>query len=119
MQRATLSALESVLQRLDAKLAAWQVQALYLGAQASTNLGLGPHHLLDRLFGDEPVLGDRVEDANEDIGVLMGLWNHLLEQKREGTLQLSDIDLSDPPTATELASLARRREDEVLWFVRG
>ena len=54
--------LEDVLRRLGSKLEAWQVRALFLGAQASTNIRLGPQHLLGYLFDGEPVLNELVDD---------------------------------------------------------
>lgn len=119
MQSPDLNAIDSLLRRLGAQLSVWQVQALYLGAQASTSFRLGPQHLLDRVLGDDGELGKSIEDANAGIGLLFGFWNHLLDQKTEGTLQLSEIALSDPPTTAELRALAERRAEETLWFIRG
>jgi hypothetical protein len=119
MQLADLDALNLVLRRLGAQLAGWQVQAFYLGAQASTSFRLGPQHLLDRILGDDVPLGESMEDANRNIAVVFGFWNHLLNQKREGTLRLSEVALSEPPTVAEITALAERRAEEVRWFVRG
>jgi hypothetical protein len=49
--------LDETLTRLNAKLEAWQVRALFLGAQTSTNVRLSPLQLLGRILGPNPSLG--------------------------------------------------------------
>lgn len=110
---------EDVLSRLGAKLAAWQVRALYLGAQTSTNLRLGPHHLLEHILGPDPVLGDGIDDGNANIQALMKLWNDLVTEHRTGPVRLSKMRLTDPPDLAQLDALAKRRADEITWFTRG
>jgi hypothetical protein len=111
--------LEDVLSRLGAKLEPWQVRALYLGAQASTNVRLGPQHLMQHIFGDAPCLGDDVADANANLQVLMGLWNQLVSDHQAGRVRLSKMTVSKPPKREQLEALARRRIDEITWFTRG
>jgi hypothetical protein len=111
--------LDEVLSRLGAKLEAWQVRALFLGAQTSTNMRLGPQHLLSRIFGDKHVLGDDLADANANLHVLMGLWNQLVADHQADRVTLSTLPTSDPPTRAELEALAKRRLDEITWFLRG
>jgi len=110
---------DDVLSHLGAKLATWQVRALYLGAQTSTNLRLGPQHLLEHIFGDEPVLGDGIDDANANIQALVKLWNDLVTEHRSGRIRLSKMRLSDPPDVAQLDALAKRRAEEITWFTRG
>ena len=106
----TLAELDAVLNGLGAKLLGWQVRALYLGAQASTSFGLGPHRLLGHIFGGEFVLGESIDEMNANLGVIVGYWNRLLGEKREGALALSRVPMSTPPTTGELAASARRPE---------
>lgn len=68
----TYAELDAVLRKLEAKLEAREVHALYLGALISTNLGLGPQKLLGHIFGDVPVLGDSIEAANDALQILFG-----------------------------------------------
>ncbi len=112
-------ALDEVLSRCHAKLTAWQVRALFLGAQTSTNLRLGPQHLMDRIFGPEPILGDDLNDANANIQALMRAWNDLVAEREAGHVRLSKMRLSDPPDIAELDALAKRRAEEITWFTRG
>jgi hypothetical protein len=111
--------LDEVLSRLGAKLEAWQVRALFLGAQTSTNMRLGPQHLLSRIFGDDLVLGDDLDDMNANLQVLMGVWNQLVADQQADHVTLSTLPTSDPPTRAELEALAKRRNDEITWFLRG
>lgn len=111
--------LEQVLHRLGSKREAWQVRALFLGAQASNNVRLGPQHLLSHLFDGEPLLGDCIDDMNASLGVVMDTWNELVEEQRRGDVRLSDLCVGDPPTFSDLATVARRRAHEITWFVRG
>lgn len=115
----TLARLDALLAQLGAQLSGWQVHALYLGAQASTSFGLGPERLLDRIFGDDVVLGESLEEMNANLRVIVGYWNRLLVEKQERVLALSHVHISDPPTTAQLATLAERRADELKWFVRG
>jgi hypothetical protein len=111
---------EAVLRKLHAKLDAREVHAFYLGALTSTNLRLGPQQLLNRIFGDDPVLGDSIEDANEALQNLMGYWNTLIaDRDRTGGVRLAPCALRGKPTQKDLLTFARRRRDEILWFVRG
>jgi len=57
--------LDEVLTQLGSKLEEWEARALFLGAQASTNVRLGPQHLLGHLFEGAPVLGDTIDDAKD------------------------------------------------------
>jgi hypothetical protein len=111
--------LDDVLERLGAKLAAWQVRALFLGAQVSLNLRLGPQHLLPHIFGDDLCLGDDLADANQNLQSLMALWNDLLTDFRKGRPLLSPLPLSASPSAAELDAFCARRDGEITWFIRG
>jgi hypothetical protein len=86
---------------------------------SSTSLGLGPQHLLARILGDEPVLGDSVEDANANLQVLMGYWNTLLADRKAGGVRLAPLPLAAKPTRHAVIAYSRRRHEEILWFVRG
>lgn len=110
---------EDVLSRVGARLEAWQLRALFLGAQASTNVRLGPQNLFPHIFGDEPVLGDNLQDANANLQSLMNFWNQLVAQHEAGTVELSRMALSHPPTREQLQAAAKRRIDEITWFTRG
>lgn len=111
--------LDEALRKMGAKLEAWQVRALFLGAHASTNLRLGPQHLLGRICGDEPIMGDDLADANANLQSLMALWNELVEDHRADRIRLSPVRTSDPPTLAELHELIARRNGEITWFLRG
>ena len=63
----TYEELVALLTKLGAKMEAWEVHALYLGALTSTNFRLGPQRLLDRVLGDAPVLGESLNDANAAV----------------------------------------------------
>ena len=111
--------IEEILSRLHAKLEGWQVRALFLGAQASTELRLGPHHLLERIFGPDPMLGGSVEEANASLQTLVGLWNELVADHEKGRIHLSQAEVPDAPEVARLQALAKRRAEEILWFTRG
>jgi len=85
--------LDDVLSRLGAKLEAWQVRALFLGAQTSTNMRLGPQHLLSRIFGEQHVLGDDIADANANLQALMALWNDLVADHQADLVVSEQIPL--------------------------
>ncbi len=114
----TYADFDGVLKKLNAKLEAHEVHALYLGALTSTSFRLGPQRLLDQIFGDEPTLGDSIEAANASLQILFGYWNTLLAQHNEGGVHLTP---SKPPKPTkeELRAFAKCRQDELEWFVRG
>lgn len=112
-------ALDEVLSRLGAKLEAWQVRALFLGAQASTNVRLGPQHLLPHLFGDEPMLGEGLAEASANLQALVAFWNQLVADHQAGRVTLSDMPVGDPPQRAELQEATRRRIEEITWFTRG
>jgi len=116
---AHLTDLDALLAKTRAKMKAWEVQAFFLGMSASTNVRLGPHHHLERIFGEDMAFGSDIEEANANLQVVMGFWNHLQDERREGRLRLSDVTLSRPPTVGELRTLAERRHEEVRWFIRG
>lgn len=111
--------LETVLRTLDAKLAAWQVRALFLGAHTSTNVRFGIQHLLGHIFGDPPVLGAGLEDANANLRVLTDTWNGLIADHQSGQVRFSVVQLSDPPLASELNAFLERRLDELNWNIKG
>ncbi len=110
---------EAMLTRLHAKLEAREVHALYLGALTSTNFRLGPQRLLDRIFGDEPVLGESIDDANATLQIIMGYWNTLVAERDWGVVRLAPHALSAEPTRDDLGVFAKHRRDELRWFIRG
>jgi hypothetical protein len=115
-----LVSVDALLRRLGAKLTVWEVQALYMGAMTSTNLRLGFHHLFPHLFGDDPVLGESLDDANANLQVLGGFWNALVSEREAGRpIPLSRVPQSKPTTIAEVRELAHRRRQEILWLVRG
>jgi hypothetical protein len=111
--------LDEALRRMGAKLEAWQVRALILGAHASTNLQVGPQHLIGHICGDEPIMGRDAADANENLQSLMSLWNELVEDHQRGRIALSKVRTGKRPTTQELDALTKRRNDEITWFLRG
>jgi uncharacterized protein len=116
----SFASFDAVLTKLNAKLDAREVHALYLGALTSPNPQLGPQRLLDRIFGDNPVLGDSLEDANAALQILFGYWNTLIaERDRGGVVRLARRELREKPTREELRAFAKRRQGEILWFIRG
>lgn len=114
-----LHEVDQVLLRTGAKLEGWQVSALYLGAQTSTNLRLGPQQLFETIFGPKPALGQTLEEVNATIGPLMKLWNRLVEDHRRGRVRLSNVPFVQPIDRGQIEHMAARRAEELLWFVRG
>lgn len=111
---------DAVLRKIHAKLDARQVHALFLGALASTNSVLWPDQLIQQIFGDEPRLGDSIEDANASLEVIVGYWVTLVtECVRTGRVRLAPCELPAKPTGAELRDVAKRRCDEVRWFFHG
>jgi len=115
----SFEALDALLAKLQAKLSAREVHALYLGALTSTNLQLGPQRLLDRILGDAPVMGASIDDANAALQILFGYWNTLVAERDGGRVQFAPDVLPEEPTRDDLLAFAMRRRDEVQWFVRG
>jgi len=111
--------LGEALRSVGAKLEGWQVRALFLGAQSSTSLRVGPQHLLPRICGGEPVLGRDLDEANANLHSLMALWNELVEEQGRGRVKLSAVRIGRPPKARELEALITRRSEEITWFLRG
>lgn len=114
----TSSELQGQLEKLGARLRAHEVHALYLGALTSTTLGLGPQKLLGAIFGDEPMLGDSIEDANAALGILFGYWNTLVSERDNGRVRFLAAEPISP-TRDGLRSFAEIRSQELLWYVRG
>ena len=108
--------LDAVLTRLGAQRTTEEVHALFLGALTSTSLRLGPQHLLERIFGDL----DRLPNAStESLGVVLGYWNHLLDERKAGRVRLAPRVLRPDATVDELRAHASHRYDELTWYVRG
>lgn len=114
-----ISELQDLLTRLGAKLSASEVHALYLGALTSTCLGLGPQKLLGAILGEEPMLGESIEDANAAVGILFGYWNTLVSQREAGRIRFTPIDVPESASKDELRAFVERRRGELLWYVRG
>lgn len=111
--------LGKLLQRHGAALSLWQVEALFLGALTSTNIKLGPHHLLDRIFPGGELPGGSIEEANEILKGIGDLWNQLVERQRQSGIELSGLPLSDTPSVDDIRAFAHRLHDEIRWFIRG
>ena len=110
---------QDVLSRLKARLSEPEVRALFMGAQASTNLRVGPQHLLEHIFGPELELGDTREDANENLQTLVWLWNALVQDHEHGRIRLSYVEHPSPATVESLTAALALRQAELTWFVRG
>jgi len=104
---------------MGAKLEEWQVRPLILGAQASTNLEVGPEHLLHRICGDAPVLGKDIADVDANMESLLTVWNELVFDHGHGRIRLSAVPRARHPAKEQLVALAARRAEEVIWFLRG
>jgi len=104
---------DAVLTKLGATLDAREAHALYLGALTSTDFRLGPQRLLDRILGDEPVLGSSIEDANAALQVLFGYWNTLVSERDRGRVRLAPAHLPSNPTREDLGAFAKGREAEI------
>lgn len=116
----TFAELEALLPKIGAKLEARQVHALYLGALTSTSFGLGPQQLLERILGKAPTFGASLDDANAVLQVLFGYWNTLISARETaGGARLAPAQLPATATPEELERFARRREDEIDWYVTG
>jgi hypothetical protein len=105
--------IEKALRSLGSRLDVWQLRALFLGAQASTAPSIAPPDLLERICGRVPQLGKDLADANANLESLLEAWNQLAEADH--------VELSRSPNRTkkDLAALAKRHTDEILWFIRG
>ena len=114
-----ISELQDLLTRLGAKLNAYEVHALYMGALTSTCLGIGPQKLLGAILGEEPMLGESAEDANAAVGILFGYWNTLVSQREEGGVRFAPIDVPESASKDELRAFVQRRRGELHWYVRG
>lgn len=109
-------ALDAVLTKLGAQRTTEEVHALFLGALTSTSLRLGPQHLLGHIFGDL----DRLPGASvASLGVVLGYWNHLLDERKAGRVRLAPRVLAVDATTEELKAYASRRQDELTWYIRG
>jgi hypothetical protein len=116
---ATFDDLDVALRELGAKLRAREVHALYLGALTSTRRLAGPHLLLGRIFGDEHLVVDSGDDLGRHLPVLFGYWNALVAARDEGQVGLAEVELPATVTRRDLIDRARRREQELTWYVRG
>ncbi|MGC3997677.1 MAG: SEC-C metal-binding domain-containing protein [Anaeromyxobacter sp.] len=110
---------QDVLSRLNARLAEPELRALFMGAQASTNLRMGPQHLFDEIVGPGRDFGESLEDANENLQTLMWLWNTLVQDHEQHRVCLTPRALASPTTVDCLCALLALRASEVSWFVRG
>ena len=115
----SLADLDAVLETSGAKMRGWEVHALYIGALTSTSFGIGPQQLFDRIYGEEPILGDSLEQANQRIQVLFGYWNHLVAEREAGRVHLAPIALSETAGTGQLRDFVARRQQELTWYVRG
>jgi len=115
----TFPELHEVLTKHRAKLKASEVHALFLGAQTSTSLRLGPQHLVDRIFGDSPALERLPGGPMQVFAVVFGYWNHLLDERRAGRVRLAPLLLSEGATRAEIRAYAATRHEELTWYVRG
>jgi hypothetical protein len=115
----TIADLDHVLRKIGAKVTAWEVHALYLGAQTSTNIALGPQQLLERILGDDAVMGENIAEANEYLQVIFGYWNRLVSQHQAGDVHLAPYPLAATPTRKALLGFVTRRRDELTWYIRG
>ncbi len=105
--------------RPSGRLAVWKVRALLLGAQASVNARPGwLHRLLGSILDEEAGLGNQGEPT-VDIDLIVALWSELLEDRRLGKVRLSDVPLHAPARIADLTALARRRAEEIGWFMQG
>ncbi|WP_242392547.1 YecA family protein [Anaeromyxobacter oryzisoli] len=111
--------IQEVLDRLHARLSEPEVRALFMGAQASTSIRIGPQHLLEDIFGSELELGEDVKDANENLQAVMWLWNSIVHDHHGDGVRLSRFDHPSPPTVESVSALVARRRTELTWFLRG
>jgi hypothetical protein len=113
-------ALEKILGSRRGAMRGWQVRALVLGALTSTNLRLGPQHLLAHILGSESPVLETIDQAKELMGALANLWNALAREcAADGQIRLSTLPLAAIPSVEELHTYVQRRHDEILWFTRG
>jgi len=119
METVSFGELEGLLQKLDARLEARQVHALYLGALTSTSFTLGPAHLLDVIFGEEGIPTNAEDDGAPTLRILSGYWNTLAAARERGETHLPPAELPPAPSRIDLKAYAERRNDEIKWFIRG
>lgn len=116
---ATLSELDDALEQRRSKLKTAEVHALLLGAMTSTDLRLQPQHLLERIFGDDFDLGPTEAEAMAFLHTYFGYWNHLHEEQLAERVRLAPLELPEGATREALQEYARRRYDEIMWYIRG
>jgi hypothetical protein len=114
----TFADLELTLRELGAKLSAPEAHALYLGAMTSTRPQAGPHLLLGRIFGDDLVV-ESGDDLGRHLPVLFGYWSTLIAEHEAGRVGLAAVDMPERVTRVDLMNRARRRDQELTWYVRG
>jgi hypothetical protein len=77
-----------------------------------------PVEIVSALWGGELPTFDTLDDANELIGVLVGLWNRLTRhQERSAPFRLTRIEA--PVTREGLTTLALMRREELDGFIDG
>jgi hypothetical protein len=113
----TYAELEEALARVNARLRPAEVHALYLGALTSTNLRLGPQQLLGGILGHDHVIAHA--DLMAAMPALLGYWNTLVDRRNEGRVCLAPAELSSIPDLAELLTYAKRRHEEIRWYIRG
>lgn len=110
--------LDALLLHRRAALAAWQVNAMFLGALASGATGLGPENFLSCISGEHHAKWLSSESAQALLDATTALWCELAETAHQ-RVHLSRFPVPDLPAIEHVRELAKRRTEELRWFSRG
>ena len=96
-----------------------EVRTRFLGGIASPIVGISPLSVAKALWDGELPPFDSIDDLNELVDILInGLWNSLTKHnRRSAPFRLARLNLE--PTATNLATFAKVRRQELEGFVEG
>lgn len=112
-------AVKALIEKHGCPLPFHEVRARFLGNIATPELSASPLQMIQDLWGGEFPVFDRMDDANELIGALIGgLWNDLTKhQKRSQPFRLTRTSME--PTAANLGDYGRVRLEELDGFIEG
>ena len=115
---ATEAQVRALLERAHGEVPFHAVRTRFLGAIASPDPRMSPVKAIEGLWGGRLPTFDSPDHANELLGALMALWNHLTRhQERSAPFRLTRIEA--PTTREGVAGIARMREQELRNFRDG
>lgn len=110
----TFEDLEAACVRHGAQVRAAEVHAYLLGRLTTGSLELGLEDLLGPLLKDDAMLLQ-----SPLLDAIMGHMNQLFEQTLRGSAELICFELRDGADESERLDFARRRADELEWYLHG